>query len=65
MTEAEASTKWCPLIQLSGINLHVGEFVTGKPYCIGSHCMMWQWKFVDNKYDDPNAPKEGYCGLTR
>ena len=72
MTEAEAKTKWCPMM------VHV---ITAR--CIGSTCAMWRWHerpdFVFGKssidMSDPDklvsveekvrntAAPTGYCGL--
>ena len=64
MTEDEAKTKWCPVIEPA---IH----------CIGSGCMAWRWNPVmfmpyqetDPAMDhlgsggqEPNTAK-GYCGL--
>ena len=78
MTEAEAKTRWCPMVRqlyrdennsVSAMN----RFGDGQPlgFCIGSACMMWRWSAKPYKATEVQellgvtgtAPGEGYCGL--
>jgi hypothetical protein len=49
MTEEEAKTKWCPMVNhVNGQMQQCGNHMTGVPVsqtfnaCIGSACMMWR-----------------------
>ena len=67
MTEEDAKTKQCPMVQ--------GKRPT-ETKCIASDCMMWQWAHpipLDGKwegdkwcqdYSGTNI-KQGYCGLAK
>ena len=63
MSEEQAKTKWCPMLHIARVTQNFS--MPTRSNCLASDCMMWQWKVVNNQYDDPDAPKEGYCGLTR
>ena len=70
MTEAEAKTKWCPMVrfvmQSGGAAYNRSE--DGGPIirtaCIASACMAWRAEMIG---DDANEPlvktARGHCGL--
>lgn len=59
LTEAEAKTKWCPMVRLgysefSNWNrIYQGKKIESSTTCIASECMMW--RLLDNH--------KGFCGL--
>lgn len=65
MTEAEAKTKWCPMVRHPYFNYSgaqqtavTNDRMNGNSNCIASECMMWRWK--DRPQD---MGKTGHCGL--
>ncbi len=76
MTEAEAKTKWCPVLlagaypAVRGVKISDGEFKSGT-MCQGSACMMWReirWTgevFVGTEGSKgiQTIVEGGYCGL--
>lgn len=72
MTEDEAKTKWCPMME-RGHNANKGGagFVRGDLSCVASDCMAWQWKVTpagarnDNARGNAHAKACGYCGLAK
>jgi hypothetical protein len=64
MTEAEATTKWCPHAK----NRDGGNRFTSTRgdagcldqncMCVASRCMSWRWAYVGGKLTD-----SGHCGL--
>lgn len=66
MTEAEAKTKWCPMVRVfDGWRTNREEVYVNGTHCIGSDCMMWRWRVGDNSTPIPKHFPEagGYCGL--
>lgn len=73
MTEAEAATKWCPMVRINGSThnpVHGGgaDFTITRapqnPYCIGSACMMWRQNVALGTVPATGVPDPGgYCGL--
>ncbi len=81
MREEEAKIKWCPMVQVSGINERGINQTNRKcngtfneySFCIASDCMMWVQ--TDNEGYPSNAKNNdpdnavyfpaGYCGLAR
>lgn len=66
MTEAEAKTKWCPMVRTGlnagmAVNHHVSGDVHDETRCIASGCMMWRYS-TPNTIADHNK-KDGFCGL--
>ena len=67
MTEAEAKTKWCPMVRFNTLDINEsdsnrGVFVRSGNIqcCIASDCMMWR----STGYTDHGMTgKSGYCGL--
>ena len=65
MTEKEAKTKWCPMMQKW--NGPIAEF--GMANCIGSACMMWRWIYTPSPESErhgqtvPACVGDGCCGL--
>lgn len=66
MTEAEAKTKWCPMVRPMGMyedenagqnRGQKGQLVEGS-FCIASDCMMWR-----ESKNQKDFPGDGYCGL--
>jgi hypothetical protein len=72
MTEAEAKTKWCPLVRHEGDM--GGTFNRGRVHgainehpdnqgaacnCIGRACMAWRWSYHVAAVEEP----QGFCGL--
>ena len=71
MTEAEAKTKWCPMVRI-GIHANQNHSIVGNLFvpiedassvrlhkasrCIASACMMWRPKYAA-------AGSPGRCGL--
>jgi hypothetical protein len=61
MTEAEAKTKWCPMVRTGlnagmAVNHHVNGDVEEETRCKGSGCMMFRI--------NPTNPKGAvFCGL--
>jgi hypothetical protein len=55
MTEAEAATKWCPMVRLLPGTPPESNLPSGVTTCIGSECMAWRWK--------SGSQDDGYCGL--
>jgi len=64
MTEAEARTKWCPMVRYP---VWPGECSGGNEgaKCIASDCMMWQWATTPGQEQCGYGPAKGYCGLGR
>ena len=70
-TEAEAKTKWCPMVRASSAlaphvsawNVQFGETPQQdtRPRCIASACMMW--RRADANYSTTPPTERGYCGL--
>lgn len=72
MTEAEARTKWCPMVRGErGYN----RVKFGEPdpwgFCVGSRCMMWRWLPDGAAVNGQFTPfgslssTHGECGLSR
>ena len=70
MTEAEAKTKWCPMVrfvigpqsstwQESALDNRSG--MTGESRCLASGCMAWRTHPGASDYQ--RAEPTGYCGL--
>ena len=75
MTEAEAKTKWCPMVRTQpfigaekdcwattnrGWGGSLDVVTPLGTKCLASDCMLWQW---DNAITD--GPRKGRCGLSR
>lgn len=64
MTEDEAKTKFCPMIESSKVQVGMDEWKWTEPKCRGSACMMWRPEHENSgagvlrEYAD-----SGYCGL--
>lgn len=75
MTEAEAKTKWCPMVRYSVFDYESRSEVIATNRqkdnvdgnCIGSACMMWRWHLGDDPESRSKGgiclPPTGYCGL--
>lgn len=76
MTEEEAKTKWCPMLQVSAAAGVLGTVSNRSNAfddnsdrhgrCIGSQCMAWRWDGGFPLPNDPPAIREhyrGHCGL--
>ena len=78
MTEAEAKTKWCPMVRLENVTpawhkkqaSEPGLTASYTPLCLGSDCMMWRTTYQQRL--DPAFPEldsvaklieVGFCGL--
>ena len=57
MTEAEAKTKWCPMVRYDDQMANRDEPHHSNANCIASACMMWRWRGSEPECD------QGYCGL--
>jgi hypothetical protein len=59
VTEAEAATKWCPMVRFHLTNNATDPPVTNLPNsgttCIGGQCMVWRWT--------SGSFEQGGCGL--
>ena len=73
MTEDQAKTKWCPMVRVaySGGSYNRNSLAgtahvdTKDIRCIGSDCMMWGMKYVE-QVDERNVSvlvPDYYCGL--
>jgi hypothetical protein len=63
MTEDQAKTKWCPMVRAG--NLAGCNRADATDKCIGSDCMMWRMKYVEQQ-DERNVSvlmPDYYCGL--
>ena len=68
MTEAEAKTRWCPMVRVHVVGIgnwtNRGLFLDGKSTmpnrCIASDCMMWRF---DGLRSSIAQQEHGYCGL--
>ncbi len=58
MTEEEAKTKVCP--QTFGWENTEARDILHSDNCIGSDCMMWQWR---EALSAESVKTDGYCGL--
>lgn len=68
MTEAEAKTKWCPMVRAGKSENYSSErmhqVLLRETNCIGSACMMWRWEYADGgKHPCDKSTTDGYCGL--
>ena len=65
MTEAEAKTKWCPMMPRGyRANRASDGFVRDDLSCIGSECMAWRWKQEGIEHGEPiYNDTYGHCGL--
>ena len=59
MTEAVASTKWCPMVKAANGANHTFKMGADNCWntCITTNCMFWRWE------DQVDHPGHGYCGL--
>jgi hypothetical protein len=65
LTEAEAKTKWCPMIREDGERGSCGSndpYQTSTNNCIGSNCMMWVWVLTSHSDEKDDC---GECGLAQ
>lgn len=66
MTEDEAKTKWCPMVQHVE-NAAIGASLnrpasSASANCIGSECMAWRTNSYELK-PDKSKVVHGFCGL--
>jgi hypothetical protein len=74
MTEAEAKTKWCPMVRagmygerhaaMNMVAVNRDPRANDLALCIGSQCMMWQGTTRTDRATLAEI-HEGHCGLAR
>jgi len=75
VNEAEAKTKWCPMVKTAPL-LGTPAFWSNRPepkenqyHCVGSACMLWRWSEKQPAHNQEELEAEaplksnGYCGL--
>ena len=64
MTESEAKTKWCPMVdRASDCGNADADGERRTVYCIGSKCMMWRWSMTPEEAIGNKHGPQGFCGL--